>query len=187
MAKKKSSFWADFKAFISKGNVIDMAVGVVIGGAFSAIVNGLVNYIINPCVGKILALIGLDVTTMESIKTQLTPAVLDEAGEVVTPEVAIMWGSWIQTILNFIIVALCIFVALRVLMHAKNSLNEKEIEEAAKKAAEEKAAADAKAAEDKKAADEAAVALAKKQAELEAATLHQEKLLEEIRDLLKNK
>ena len=52
MAKhKKSTFFKDFKAFISKGNVVDMAVGVVIGGAFGKIVTGLVNYIINPFVG----------------------------------------------------------------------------------------------------------------------------------------
>ena len=50
MSKKKGGFWSDFKAFITRGNVVDMAVGVVIGGAFGKIVTGLVNYIINPCV-----------------------------------------------------------------------------------------------------------------------------------------
>lgn len=51
MSKKKSTFWADFKQFITRGNVLDMAVGVVIGGAFGKIVTGLVNYVINPFVG----------------------------------------------------------------------------------------------------------------------------------------
>ena len=182
MSKKKGSFWSDFKAFISKGNVVDMAVGVVIGGAFGKIVTGLVNYIINPFVSLFVKSGDLD-----SIKTVLQPEVLDEAGEVVTAEIALLWGSWIQTILDFLIVALCIFLVLRVLMHAKNSLHEKELEEAEKKAEEERLKAEA----DKKAADEAAAAaaaeLAKKQAALEAATLHQEQLLVEIRDLMKNK
>ncbi len=175
---KKSTFWSDFKKFISNGNVIDMAVGVVLGGAFGKIVTGLVNYIINPFVSLFMKSGDLD-----SVKTVITPEVLDEAGEVVTKEVAILWGTWVQTILDFLIVALCIFVVLRVLMHAKNAVNEKEIKEAERKAAEDAAKAEA----DKKAAAEAAAALAEKQAALEAATLNQEKLLVEIRDLWKNK
>ena len=180
--KKKSSFWADFKKFITKGNVIDMAVGVVIGGAFSKIVTGLVNYIINPFVGMFLKQGSLD-----DIKTIITPAVLDEAGEVTKAEVAILWGTWLQTILDFIIVAICIFIVLRIIMRAKNKLEEKEkaeeaakAAEAAEKAAAEKAVADAKAAE-------AAAALAAKEEKLNEAILNQEKLLAEIRDVLKNK
>lgn len=192
--KKKSTFWADFKKFITKGNVIDMAVGVVIGGAFSKIVTGLVNYVINPCVSLLTQ--GSD---LDSIKTVLVSpveaqdAVLDEAGNIITPaveevkEVAILWGTWFQTILDFLIVALCIFVVLRIIMRAKNKLEEKEKEEeaakaaeAAAKAAEEKAIADAKAAE-------AAAALAAKEEKLNNAILNQEKLLAEIRDVLKNK
>ncbi|MBO4792861.1 MAG: large conductance mechanosensitive channel protein MscL, partial [Clostridia bacterium] len=73
--KKKGGFWADFKAFISKGNVLDMAVGVVIGGAFGKIVTGLVNYIINPVVSLLTGGVDLD-----SVKTVLKPEVLaDEA------------------------------------------------------------------------------------------------------------
>lgn len=180
--KKKSTFWADFKKFITKGNVIDMAVGVVIGGAFSKIVTGLVNYIINPFVGMFLKQGSLD-----DIKTVITPAVLDEAGAVTKAEVAILWGTWLQTILDFLIVAICIFIVLRIIMRAKNRLEEKEKEEeaakaaeAAAKAAEEKAVADAKAAE-------AAAALAAKEEKLNEAILNQEKLLAEIRDVLKNK
>ncbi len=188
--RKKSTFWADFKKFITKGNVIDMAVGVVIGGAFSKIVTGLVNYIINPCVSIITG--GVD---LESVKTILVEAVeaqdavLDEAGNVVTPaveavkEVAILWGTWIQTILDFLIVAFCIFFVLRIIMRVKNKLNEKEIE-----AAKEKAAADAAKAEaDKKAAAEAAAVVAARQKELEDSQLRQEKLLSEICEVLKNK
>ena len=70
MAKhKKSTFFKDFKAFISKGNVVDMAVGVVIGGAFGKIVTGLVNYIINPFVGLFVKSGSLD-----SLKTVIHEA-----------------------------------------------------------------------------------------------------------------
>ncbi len=189
--RKKSTFWSDFKKFITKGNVIDMAVGVVIGGAFSKIVTGLVNYIINPCVSLLTK--GSD---LDSIKTVLVApveaqdAVLDEVtGAVITPaveevkEVAILWGTWIQTILDFLIVAFCIFFVLRIIMRVKNKLNEKEIEEAKAKEAE----AAAKAEADKKAAAEVAAAVAARQKELEDSQLRQEKLLSEICEVLKNK
>ena len=57
---KKGSFWSDFKEFISRGNILDMAVGVVIGGAFGKIVTGLVNFIINPIIGLLTGGISLD-------------------------------------------------------------------------------------------------------------------------------
>lgn len=169
--KIKTTFFQDFKAFIAKGNVIDMAVGVVIGGSFGKIVTGLVNYIINPFVA-----IFVKSGSLDSIKTVIQPEFVDQAGEVVTPEIAILWGTWIQTILDFIITALCIFVVLRVIMAMKNKLEAKKAAEAAAKAAEEKAKA-----------DEAAAILKARQDSLEEAQLNQAKLLEEIRDILKNK
>ena len=169
--KMKTTFFKDFKAFITKGNVIDMAVGVVIGGSFGKIVTGLVNYIINPFVALFVKSGSLD-----SIKTVITPEVLDEAGEILTPEVAILWGTWAQTVIDFLITALCIFVVLRILMTAKNKMEAKKI-----------AAEKAKAEEEKAKADEAAAALKARQEALENAQLNQAKLLEEIRDLLKNK
>lgn len=160
---KKSSFWSDFKEFISKGNVVDMAVGVVIGGAFGKIVTGLVNYIINPICGLFIKDGALD-----NLKTVLKEAVM-EGDEIVTEEVAIMWGAWIQTILDFLIVALCIFLMLRVIMKAKKKLDAKK-----EAAAAEAAAA---AAAEKKAAEEAAAA---KQEALEQSILNQEKLLAQL-------
>ena len=71
--KIKTTFFQDFKAFITKGNVIDMAVGVVIGGSFGKIVTGLVNYIINPFVG-----IFLKTGSLDSIKTVITPEELEK-------------------------------------------------------------------------------------------------------------
>ncbi len=176
MAKKKSTFVADFKKFISRGNVVDMAVGVVVGGAFSKIVTGFVNYIINPFVG-----IFLKSGSLDSIKTIITPEVLNEAGEVVTAEVAILWGTWAQTIIDFLIIAFCIFCCVRIINKVKDKANEKELqakaeaEAAAKKAADEKAAADA----------EAAKAKAEEEAAFRASLVQQTALLAEIRDSLK--
>lgn len=173
---KKGSFWSDFKNFISKGNVLDMAVGVVIGGAFGKIVTGLVNYIINPVIGLLTGGVSLDM-----LKTVIKPASVVDGVEVA--EVAVLWGSWLQTIIDFLIVAFCIFLVLRAIMKAKNMVKAKEIAEAEKKAAEEKA----KAEEEKKAAEEAAAALEAKRIAVEDATLRSEKLLEDIKELLAKK
>ncbi len=168
---KKTTFFSDFKAFITKGNIIDMAVGVVIGGSFGKIVTGLVNYIINPFVGMFLKAGSLD-----GIKTVITPEVLDEAGEVLTPEVAILWGTWAQTVIDFLITALCIFIVLRVIMGMKNKLEAKKLAEEAAKAAEAKAKADADAA-----------AVAARQQVLEDAQLKQAELLEKILEAVEKK
>ena len=178
MAKKKSTFFKDFKAFISRGNVVDMAVGVVVGGSFSKIVTGLVNNIINPAVNLFVKTGGLD-----SIKTVLTPAVVDETGAVTTAEVAILWGTWFQTILDFIITAFCVFLMIRLISKVRNGLEYKKKAEEEAKAAEAKAKADA----EKAAAAEAAKLAAEKQAALDASIIEQAKLLAEIRDLMKNK
>lgn len=109
-------FIQDFKAFIKKGNVLDMAVGVIIGGAFSPIVNSLVNNIIMPAIGYLIG--DMDFT---DLKTVLVPEVLDEAGNVLTAEVAIGWGVLIGAVLNFLIVAFCIFCMIRVVSAATNA------------------------------------------------------------------
>lgn len=178
MKNKKSTFWQDFKKFITRGNVLDLAIGVVIGGAFGKITTGLVNYIINPFIGLFIK-----EGDMDSIRTVISEAVVNEAGEVVTPEVAILWGKWFQTILDFLIISFCLFLILRIFMRAKNTLEAEKIEAEKKKAAE----AAAKAAEEKAAAEEAAKVIAEKQAALDASILKQEALLTEIRDLMKNK
>lgn len=117
----KSTFFKDFKAFIARGNVIDMAVGVVIGGAFGKIVTALVNNIIMPLVG--LATGGMNIA---DLKVVLKPAVLDEAGAVVTPENALLYGAFIQAVLDFLIIAICIFTMLRVMMNIKKKLEKPE-------------------------------------------------------------
>lgn len=180
MKKEKVSFITDFKKFITKGNVLDMAVGVVIGAAFSAIVNGLVKMVINPCIALIPG-----AESMDNWKTILQPAVLDEAGAVKTAEVAILWGEWIQTIINFFIIAFSIFVVVRVIRKTERLMNAKEIkkqeaEAAAKKAEEDAKAAAAKAAADAKAAEEKAII-----DEYYANIREQSQLLRDIKESLK--
>ena len=97
--------WKDFKAFIAKGNVLDMAVGVIIGGAFGKIVTSLVNDIFMPLLGLITG--GAD---FSSKKLVLSPAELDAAGEIIKEEAALKYGSFVQNIIDFLLIAICIFL-----------------------------------------------------------------------------
>ena len=109
------SFIKDFKEFAMKGNVIDMAVGVIIGGAFGKIVSSLVNDIIMPVVT--VATGGDGFTNMKYIITPAKEATAE--GVAAVEEVAINYGMFIQNIVDFFIIALSIFVALRVIMKFK--------------------------------------------------------------------
>jgi large conductance mechanosensitive channel len=128
MAEKKS-FWSEFKTFIARGNVMDMAVGVVVGGAFTAIVNSLVGDIINPLIGKLFG--GVDLSEAKVVLTEATEE---------TAEVAIRYGSLIQTIINFIIVALCIFTVVRGINRLKDKMQKEEEAAAEEEAKEEEPA-----------------------------------------------
>lgn len=99
----------EFKAFILKGNIIDMAVGVIIGGAFGKIVTSLVNDILMPVLGAITGTI-----SFSDLKWVVKEAELDAAGAVVTPETAILYGSFIQNIIDFLIIGICIFAMVKV-------------------------------------------------------------------------
>lgn len=103
-----SKFLTEFKEFAMRGNVIDMAVGVVVGAAFGKIVSSLVDDIIMPLVG--VATGGMNFT---DYKWVIKGAVNDAAGAVITPEVTMNWGAWVQTVVDFIIVAFCIFVMIK--------------------------------------------------------------------------
>jgi large conductance mechanosensitive channel len=107
----------EFKEFISRGNVVDLAVGVIIGGAFGAIVSSLVKDVVMPPIGYLMS--GLD---FSMLKYQIAPAVADATGKVTKPEVAITYGVFINTLINFIIVALVIFLVIK----GVNSLKRKE-------------------------------------------------------------
>lgn len=121
-------FFEDFKAFALKGNIVDMAIGVVIGGAFGKIVTSLVNDIITPLIGLLTGNISL-----AELKVVLAPAVIDAvSGEVTTPELAITYGAFLQTIIDFLIIALSIFMVMRIAMNAHKKLEDmKKKEEAA--------------------------------------------------------
>lgn len=108
-------FLSDFKEFAMKGNIIDMAVGVIIGGAFGKIVTSLVNDMIMPVISLVTGGEGY-----KNLKHVITKA--SEDGSV--QEVAINYGIFIQNIIDFIIIALSIFVALRVIMKFKKKEEE---------------------------------------------------------------
>lgn len=115
-------FIEDFKAFALKGNVVDMAIGVIIGGAFGKIVTSLVNDIIMPLVS--LCTGSMKFSDLSSV---LRPEVKDAAGVVVEEAVTFNYGMFIQNIVDFFIIALCIFVALRYTM--KFMKKEEKVEE----------------------------------------------------------
>ena len=142
--KDKISFWADFKKFVTKGNVLDLAVAVVIGAAFNAIVNGLVKYIITPAMSYFTS--GASIDEWEYV---LREEVLDAAGEVELAKISIQYGLWLQAIIDFIIIAFSIFVVVRVIKKAERKLNAKEIAAKAEADAKKKAEDDAKAAAEK--------------------------------------
>ena len=101
-------FFDEFKAFAMKGNVIDMAVGIIIGAAFGKIVSSLVSDVIMPPVGVLIG--GVDFT---ELSITLKSAVMDAAGVVTAPAVVIRYGSFVQTTLDFLIVAFCIFLLIK--------------------------------------------------------------------------
>ena len=153
-------FLNEFKAFAMRGNVIDLAVGVVIGGAFGKITTSIVNDIIMPFISILTG--GINFSDWKIV---LKEAVLGADGAEVAKEVAITYGNTIAIILDFIIIAFAVFCMVKALnaMHAKaEALRKKEEEEAAEEAAAEP--------EEEPAPPEPTA---------------EEKLLTEIRDLLK--
>ena len=108
-------FLEEFKAFIAKGNVMTMAVGIIIGGAFTAIVNSLVNDIIMPIVGIFLG--GINFTELKYVITPATET---------TPESAIRYGNFIQVIVKLLIIALVVFTVVKMInsFHRKKEAEE---------------------------------------------------------------
>ena len=124
----------EFKAFIMRGNVLDMAVGVIIATAFGAITNSLVNDVVMPLIGMLFG--GLN---PEALNITLKEAVLDASGEVVQEAVVIGIGTFIGTIINFILVALVVFCVIKAINSARKKM-EKKAEEAAEEAPPEPSA-----------------------------------------------
>ena len=184
--RKKSTFWADFKKFITKGNVLDMAVGVVIGTAFNAIVNTLVKQVIMPFTSYFTTGVSIDEwkwvlrEAQDAIEaTETTPAVPAVA------EIAVQYGLWIQTIIDFLIIAFTVFIVVRIIRNTERKLHAKEIAEEEAAAAKKKAEDDAKAAAAKAAADEKAAAEKAVLDEFYANIREQSQLLREISEAVK--
>lgn len=120
--KRIKAFFGDFKKFISKGNIIDLAVGVIIGSSFSAIVTALTNKIIMPFINYLLSLGG---NGLESAYTFLKKVyVVDSDGKLtnsidLTKSIYIDWGAFITAILNFFIIAFVLFMIVRIFMKAR--------------------------------------------------------------------
>ena len=115
-------FIQEFKEFALKGNVMDMAVGIIIGGAFGKIVSSLVNDIIMPPIGLITG------SRIEDAKVVLRAAEVDmTTGETLKEAITLNWGSFVQTTVDFFIIAFCIFL----LIKAMNSFRKKKEEEPA--------------------------------------------------------
>ena len=159
LKNKQVVFFSDFKKFITRGNVLDMAVGVIVGGAFTAIINALSNNILKPVINWLLALI-LGKDSLSEVFTFLTKVYkLDDNG-VATAEIDlensiyIDWGAFINAIINFMLIAFTLFVIVRIINGIRGKLDAKDraeaeanaaAEAAAKKAAEEEAKAKAAA------------------------------------------
>ncbi|WP_313339066.1 large-conductance mechanosensitive channel protein MscL [Sedimentibacter sp.] len=106
--------WKEFKEFAFKGNVLDLAVGVIMGGAFGKIVTSVVNDLIMPLLGFLMA--GMD---FKSLKYIMSPAVM-EGETIVKPEAAIMYGNFIQNVVDFLIVAVSIFIFIKLINKSKD-------------------------------------------------------------------
>ena len=115
-------FFEEFKKFITRGNVIDMAVGVIVGSSFTAIVNGLSNFVLKPLINALLALLfGKD--SLAELHTYLVTAykdIVNEAGEIIGQEIDLAnsiyidWGSFINAIINFFLVAFVLFSIVKI-------------------------------------------------------------------------
>ena len=142
----------EFKAFIMRGNVLDMAVGVIVAGAFGKITTSLVNDLFMPLISWIFG-----ARDMTALNVVVRPEIVNEAGEVTQAAITLGFGTFVATIIDFILIALVVFMVVKFMNAAKAKLEKKEEEEAP---AEEPAP---------------------------PAPSAEEVLLTEIRDLLKNK
>lgn len=131
-------FFQEFKEFISKGNVIDLAVAVIIGNAFKAIITALVDNVIMPLIS--LAVGGLNFTEWKWVLTPAVTNMVDGVETVVTPEVAVTYGVLLQAVIDFLIVAFCIFVALKILLAVQTKTKELLVKKAEEEVAVEEVA-----------------------------------------------
>ncbi len=177
---KVKTFWSDFKKFISKGNVVDLAVAVVIGAAFNKIISSLVNDIIMPLIS--LAVGGADVTDWKWV---IKEAVYDPTtSALITAETSLNYGVFIQTIIDFLIIAFTLFVAIKIFTASSRRLEKlgEDVKRLGKKATHtleiEDVCANEKQDDIKEVKEETKQEFNQNQESIE--------LLKEIRDLLKS-
>lgn len=189
MKKPQLKLWKEFKAFINKGSVIDLAVGMIIGSAFTAIVSSLVNGILQPLINMIPLGDG------KSLQLVLSKPVVDEAGTVIKEAVIMDFGAVISAIVTFLLTALVLFAVIKLVNSVKGgftglkrdaqfieSLTDEEKATIKGQVATRKELKAIKLARDEAAAKAAEEAKAKAEAEKPETT---DELLRQIRDLLK--
>ncbi len=196
------NFFSEFKKFITRGNVIDMAVGVIVGSSFTAIVNGLCNNILKPLTNWFLALV-LKKDALSELYTMLKPAyMVDESGVEVydlANSIYIDWGAFINAVINFILIALVLFIIVKIINKVREGHEviadriddgkptkeeRREMKKRGIKFSNKAAVAEFYAEKAKKIADEKAAAEEKARLD-RLANPTTEDLLKEIRDLLK--
>ena len=201
-------FFGEFKKFITRGNVLDMSVGVIVGGAFTAIVNGLSNFILKPIINWLLAIIfGSD--SLDGILTYLKKVEVTDVNGITSIDLAnsiyIDWGAFINAIINFLLIAFVLFTIVKMINNMKEGNSKfkdavgklyldknerRELKEAGVSLRDKKAI---KAFYEEKErlkaeAEEEAKRVAEEQAKIDRLNNPTtEDLLKEIRDLLKNK
>jgi large conductance mechanosensitive channel len=117
-------FFEEFKKFITRGNVVDMAVGVIVGSSFTAIVNGMSNYILKPIINWLLALT-FGKNSLSEVYTFLGDPVYDEAGVIILEEsIYIDWGAFINSVLNFFLVAFVLFTIVKIINKVREERDE---------------------------------------------------------------
>ena len=125
MAKKENAitrFFGEFKKFITRGNVLDMSVGVIVGGAFTGVVNGLTNFLLKPFINWLLLLI-LPGEGLSAIVTPLTPdawITLEDGTRTLDLSLCLQWGELFSAIINFLLIAFVLFSIVKII----NELNE---------------------------------------------------------------
>lgn len=174
-------FFKEFKDFITRGNVLDMAVGVIVGGAFTAIITALTGQILQPLINWLIALIvGGDGTGLEAAVTVLKPAYVEGTNVIdLANSIYIDWGAFITAIINFLLVALILFCIVKAINTVR--AGGKKLADKQKKAIEKKLKKGEISEEEAAKAKEEMEA----PAEPQPAKPTTDELLAEIRDLLK--
>jgi large conductance mechanosensitive channel len=138
MAKKENAitrFFGEFKTFITRGNVLDMSVGVIVGGAFTGIVNGLSNFLLKPFINWLLSLV-LPGEGLSAIVTPLTPdawITLEDGTKTLDLSLCLQWGELFSAIINFLLIAFVLFTIVKVINGLNDAKNKVEGEAATKR------------------------------------------------------